>query len=248
MPMPRFWYFPRGEKAVVVMTGDDHTASGTDAHFTASVRSGPPSCSVADWDCMRSTSYVYRDQRHDPRAGARRTRPRGSRSRCTSTPGCQRLHERLAARDLGRPAAQFLTALARPGGGAAHQPQPLHRLERLGELSQVEREFGVRLDTNYYYWPGSWVQDRPGMFTGSGFPHAVRRPRRLADRRLPGDDADHRRVGDRTSPSTSPALLDKALGAPGYYGVFTANMHTDNPNHSGRQHHRRRRARRAACP
>ena len=24
MPLPRFWYFPRGEKAVVVMTGDDH--------------------------------------------------------------------------------------------------------------------------------------------------------------------------------------------------------------------------------
>jgi hypothetical protein len=23
-PLPRFWYFPRGLKAVVVMTGDDH--------------------------------------------------------------------------------------------------------------------------------------------------------------------------------------------------------------------------------
>ena len=23
-PLPRFWYLPRGEKAVVVMTGDDH--------------------------------------------------------------------------------------------------------------------------------------------------------------------------------------------------------------------------------
>ena len=29
MPLPRFWYFPRGEKAVVVMTHDDH--SGGDA-------------------------------------------------------------------------------------------------------------------------------------------------------------------------------------------------------------------------
>src|SRR5262249_54402203 len=24
LPMPRFWYLPRGEKAAVVMTGDDH--------------------------------------------------------------------------------------------------------------------------------------------------------------------------------------------------------------------------------
>ena len=24
-PLPRFWYLPRGEKAVVVMSGDDHS-------------------------------------------------------------------------------------------------------------------------------------------------------------------------------------------------------------------------------
>ena len=35
---------------------------------------------------------------------------------------------------------------------------------------KVGRDFGIRLDTNYYYWPGSWVQNRPGMFTGSGAP------------------------------------------------------------------------------
>ena len=29
---------------------------------------------------------------------------------------------------------------------------------------------GIRLDTNYYYWPAAWVQDRPGYFTGSGMP------------------------------------------------------------------------------
>jgi hypothetical protein len=35
---------------------------------------------------------------------------------------------------------------------------------------KVQLGQGVRLDTNYYYWPGSWVRDRPGLFTGSGFP------------------------------------------------------------------------------
>ncbi|MDQ1535508.1 MAG: large repetitive protein, partial [Actinomycetota bacterium] len=29
MPLPRFWYLPRGKKAVVVMTGDDHANGGT---------------------------------------------------------------------------------------------------------------------------------------------------------------------------------------------------------------------------
>ena len=33
MPLPRFWYLPRGEKAAVVMTGDDHTAGGTEEQF-----------------------------------------------------------------------------------------------------------------------------------------------------------------------------------------------------------------------
>ncbi len=29
MPLPRFWYFPRGEKAVVLMTSDDHGQPGS---------------------------------------------------------------------------------------------------------------------------------------------------------------------------------------------------------------------------
>ena len=37
-------------------------------------------------------------------------------------------------------------------------------------MPRVELANGIRLDTNYYYWPASWVQDRPGFFTGSGFP------------------------------------------------------------------------------
>ena len=37
-------------------------------------------------------------------------------------------------------------------------------------VPKAERENGIRFDTNYYYWPGAWVQNRPGMFTGSGFP------------------------------------------------------------------------------
>ena len=32
-PLPRFWYLPRGEKAAVVMTGDDHAIGGTAGRF-----------------------------------------------------------------------------------------------------------------------------------------------------------------------------------------------------------------------
>ena len=37
----------------------------------------------------------------------------------------------------------------------------------------------------------------------------------------------------QTYPFTIDTLLDNALGTPGYYGVFTANMHTDSASHAG---------------
>ena len=59
MPLPRFWYFPRSEKAVVVMTGDDHASGGTAGRFDQYKALSPAGCSVADWECVRGTSYVY---------------------------------------------------------------------------------------------------------------------------------------------------------------------------------------------
>ena len=58
-PLPRFWYFPRGEKAVVVMTGDDHAGGGTAGRFDTYIADSPAGCSVANWECVRSTSYIY---------------------------------------------------------------------------------------------------------------------------------------------------------------------------------------------
>ena len=36
--------------------------------------------------------------------------------------------------------------------------------------AEVALAKGIRLDTNYYYWPPSWVNDVPGLFTGSAMP------------------------------------------------------------------------------
>ena len=65
LPMPRFWYLPRGEKAVVVMSGDDHSpinvpVGGTAFAFERFKALSSPGCVVANWDCVRSTSYVSR--------------------------------------------------------------------------------------------------------------------------------------------------------------------------------------------
>jgi hypothetical protein len=57
-PLPRFWYFPRGEKAVVVMTGDDHASNGTAGQFTYFISQSVPGCDVSAWECIRGTSYI----------------------------------------------------------------------------------------------------------------------------------------------------------------------------------------------
>ncbi len=87
-------------------------------------------------------------------------------------------------------------------------------------------EHGIRMDANYYYWPGDWVADRPGFFTGSGM------PMRFAS--STGDIIDVYQAATQmtdesgqTFPYTIDTLLDKAIGPEGYYGAFTANIHTD---------------------
>ena len=58
-PIPRFWYLPRGLKAAVIMTGDDHAQGGTQTRFNKYVADSPAGCVLAQWQCIRATSYVY---------------------------------------------------------------------------------------------------------------------------------------------------------------------------------------------
>ncbi len=92
--------------------------------------------------------------------------------------------------------------------------------------AKTELTKGIRLDTTYYFWPPSWILNRPGLFTGSGM------PMRLAD--LDGTLIDvYHAVTQMTDesgqqyPFTIDTLLDRALGSEGYYGAFTINAHTD---------------------
>ncbi|HRF18970.1 MAG TPA: DUF4082 domain-containing protein, partial [Chitinophagaceae bacterium] len=98
--------------------------------------------------------------------------------------------------------------------------------------AEIQAANGIRLDVNYYYWPGTWVLNRPGMFTGSGL------PMRFA--KTDGSLIDCYQVATQmtdesgiTYSSFCNALLDKAIGPEGYYGVFCANMHTDAGTSAG---------------
>jgi hypothetical protein len=225
LPLPRFWYFPRGERAVVVMTGDDHGGGGTVAHFDRFRALSAAGCSVADWDCVRSTSYVYEiNEMTSSQVAAYQAQ--GFEIALHLTTGCGNFTEASLRQDW---AGQLPGFLARwPGVVEAPRTNRTHCIAWSDWATQpkVERERGIRLDTNYYYWPANWVQNRPGVFTGSGM------PMRFAD--VDGSLIDVYQAATQLTDESgidiaahTAALLDRALGPQGFYGAFTTNMHTD---------------------
>ena len=231
-PLPRFWFLPRSEKAAIVMTGDDHANGGTIGRFDQYRDDSPPGCSVADWECVRGTSYIYENT---PMTNAQAAALRGRRLRGRPA----REHE-LQQLDLAGESRVLLLRASSTASRDKYTSVPAPSTNRTHCIAwsdwasqpKVELAHGIRLDTNYYYWPAGWVQNRPGMFTGSGM------PMRFAD--LDGSMIDVYQAATQmtdesgqTFPFNADELLDNALGAEGYYGVFTANMHTDNASHAG---------------
>ena len=227
-PMPRFWYFPRGVKAAVVMTGDDHAGGGTAGRFNQHIAAGPAGCSVAQWECIRATSYVYPSS---PLTDAQAASfiAQGFEVGAHVTTNCD---------DASRAELEGLFTEQLMEFDAEYPSAPAPRTNRnhciafpdWNSVPEVELANGIRFDTNYYYWPPDWVQDVPGMFTGSGMPmRFAQTDGRMID--VYQATTQMTDESEQTYPFTPNTLLDRALGATGYYGAFTANMHTDNAQH-----------------
>ncbi len=223
-PLPRLWYFPKGKKAVVVMTGDDHGNGGTEAALDRYRSLSPPGCLADEWDCIRATSYIYPNEPiPDSQLGIYHSLrfEIGLHLNTTCANWTPASLESTFSAQLGQLAFAFPSL----------PPSSSNRTHCLAwsdwaTAPNTEVAHGIRLDTGYYYWPPTWVQNRPGMFTGSGM------PMRFAD--LDGRMIDVYQVATQMTdesgqsyPATADALLDKALGPEGYYGAFCANMHVD---------------------
>ena len=230
-PLPRFWYFPRNLEAVVVLTGDDHGTGGTAGRFTANLADSPAGCSVADWECVRSTSYVYPSTPLTDTQVAAYT-AQGFEVSLHLNTNCANWTPASLATFFTTQLAAFRAAYPSAPAPVTHRTHCIAWSDWAG-MAEAERARGIRLDTNYYYWPGTWLQNRPGFFTGSGL------PMRFAQ--VDGTLLDIYQVttqltdeSDQTYPFTIDTLLDNAIGPLGYYGVFTVNAHTDteswNPN------------------
>jgi hypothetical protein len=224
MPLPRFWYFPRGVKAVVIMTGDDHGNGGTAGRFDHYMSMSPPNCSVKDWECVRGTSYIYPN-----------TPLSNEQASMYNKAGFEvaiHLSTECADWTPSSLSSFFAANLRQWHEKYSGLPGPVtNRVHCIAwsdyaSMPREELKNGIRFDTNYYYWPPFWVDNRPGFFTGSGI------PMRFADAN--GNLIDVYQAATQmtdesgqTYPLTIDTLLDRAIGPAGYYGAFVANIHTD---------------------
>jgi hypothetical protein len=229
-PLPRFWYFPRSLPAVVVMTGDDHGNNGTSGRFDSYLVASPPNCSVDDWECIRSTSYIFTDtpisnvQASDYNASGFELALHVNTNCADWTPATL---ESFYASQLSAWDKKF-DILPAP---TTHRTHCIAWSDYATQPA-VELAHGIRLDASYYYYPSAWVADRPGFFTGSGM------PMRFADSNGAIIDVFQAATqmtdeSGQTFPFTVDTLLDSAIGPDGYFGVFVANMHTDESASSG---------------
>lgn len=228
-PLPRFWYFPRRLPAVVIMTGDDHgylygTGGTTAGRFDSYMSMSPRGCSVEHWECIRSTSYIFPD---NPLSN--------SRAAIYDAAGFElALHVNTNCADYTPSSLNsfYQDQLSSWSSKYTSLPPPVtnrtHCIAWSDYVTQplVELKHGIRLDLSYYFWPPAWVGNRPGFFTGSGM------PMRFADSNGTLIDVYQAATqmtdeSDQTYPFTVNTLLDRAIGAEGYYGVFTVNAHTD---------------------
>jgi hypothetical protein len=233
-PLPRFWYLPRGEKAAVVMTGDDHGVGGTLGQFNGFEAASSPGCSVENWECIRSTSYVYSSTSISNDV-AESYQAAGFEIALHLSTACANFTPSSLEDNWATQLPEFRSVWPSLAAPRTNRTHCIVWSDWAGE-PKAELAHGVRFDTNYYYWPEEWVLDRPGMFTGSGFPmrfadtngsliDVYQAATQIPDESGISYDNDEMKVFIET-------LLDRAIDD-GYYGVFTANMHTDQSDHPG---------------
>ncbi|MFI6447452.1 Ig-like domain-containing protein [Kitasatospora sp. NPDC050543] len=224
-PLPRFWYFPRDVKAVVVMSGDDHGIGGTAGRWDGYIGQSPPGCNVAAWECVRATSYLYTDGPLTP-AQAQAYSDQGFEVALHVTTNCRPWGsagalQGMYADQLGAWKARYPT-LPTPASSRTHCVE----WDDWATQAKTKLANGIRLDEDYYFYPSSFTRDRPGYFNGTA------QIMRFAD--TDGSLIDEYQAttqltdeSGQSYPATIDTLLGAAYGSQGYYAALTANIHTD---------------------
>jgi hypothetical protein len=191
----------------------------------------PARCSVADWQCVRATSYIL-----SPSIAANPLTD--AQVAAYTAQGFEiSLHLDTCCANWTTSVldAKYASQIGSITKTYPSMPSPkTHRTHCVSwsdydSQPKIELQHGIRLDTNYYYFPPAWVRDTPGMFTGSGLPmRFVDGDGNLLD--VYQASTQMTDESGQTYPTTVNTLLDNALGAREFYGFFTANVHNDQLN------------------
>ena len=202
-PTPRFWYLPRGLKAAVVMTGDDH-GHARDRTALRRVQGREPGGLLRRQLDVRPRHLVHVPRHADPeRSGGRVQRGRlRARSPSQRRLRLQRPGSRHARRRLHGPAGRLRRGLPEPAR-AEDVALPLHLLGRLG----VAREGRARPRHPHGHelllLPVRLDGRPPRLVDRLRLPDALRGHRRDEGRRLPAGDPDAGRDDRRPRARTS---------------------------------------------
>jgi hypothetical protein len=225
--LPRFWYFPHGYRAAVVMTGDDHANGGTAGRFNQYLAYSPTNGTVADWTAIRGSSYIY--------TGPLLTNAQAAAYNAVGFEIALHLNTGCANWDFSSLDAFFVAQLSQfTNWLPSLPPSATHRVHCVAwsdysSMPQDELLHGIRFDTSYYYYPSNWINNLPGIFTGSAMPmrFATTNGNLIDVYQAPTFMTDE---SGQSYPYTVNTLLDRALGPEEYYGAYTCNMHTDYAN------------------
>jgi hypothetical protein len=222
LPMPRFWYLPDAQKAALVLAGDDHglnDLTGTRQMMNTWLNQSVSGCSVADWQCMRASHYVYVNSALTNNQAVQlagygfeiANHPSNTNAQCYNDADYAELYPHYSA--------SMTTWNAKYSGVAPSMTSRYHcyswadwdMMPRAGQAQ------GVKYDLNTVAFPASWINSRSPMVTGSGM------NMRLTD--ISGALMNvHQGVTnfDNTSANATSiaAMLDNAIGVNGYYGIF----------------------------
>ena len=206
------------------MTGDDHASGGTAGRFDQLQRREPGRLLGRRLGVRaRHLLHLSRTRRSPTRQAAAYDAAGLRGRRCTSTPTARNFTPASLDQALRRPAGATSRRDVPERAGADAPTAPTASPGATGRSQpKVELDHGIRLDTNYYYWPPELGRRTARAVHRLGHADALRRPRRHDDRRLPGGDADDRRVGpdlpvhDRHAarPGARPARATTAPSSP----------------------------------
>ncbi|MEI6267279.1 MAG: DUF4082 domain-containing protein [Methylococcaceae bacterium] len=257
-PLPRFWYFPKGKKAVLVLTGDDHNTrqaglnGDTSQFFNRHEAQSPIGCSVADWECVRSSSYLSPEDLSlfvIPDGEIASYNAKGfevglhSDAALASGGGwCGTWPSNMAVKYFNQ-IDSFMRYYASIPVQGSIRSHCYSWFGYTGDSSwhgysgepEVEANLGIHLDTNIGYGPLSWATTNPSYQMGSAM------MMRSAQVDINGtmtafldiynagtQITDDNGQGASAIRTIVNSFLDAANGTLGFYGGIVVNMHSDN--------------------